>query len=809
MDNLQPFHEAFLKIEPRVPIAAANAILLLTCSGVMYLQWQLLHSRFDDVDAGPEKSAGNLHKYDYCRTFAFGFLWFFVLYVVRTRSYIRNEKDPLLLCQCLSHCTGACFITGIIRLRKSLTECSLLNATKKPDELMSLFKHPCFAGLKSSIHRFKRTIGSNPIFGGLVFFVFLASFSLMTNLPWLRDNNPWLRAIPRLLGLMIPLLLLSGLIGRLRRSEHNPGRNEPVVWIWRLFSWIPFFYALFQLLGLIRLFTAYDDSVRAVLTDEAVRVGDILSQVVNFCFKVPLLLTLLYVTYRFIDDERLEANALLAKSKKETEDAKRNLEVSLDRVAHDMRSWSLQLANYCEMFLPLGKLKVARSCEAALKSLHDDILIVARWSRGLENHNTTLTTVLKNELVPSKVNIDHVLQSLIEVNQARYPSFKVTVERSGSLATDFRMDEGRVLQVLGNLLDNSRKYSKVDSPVKIKVRVDEIGDKRHFICEIIDEGPGFPSGYLAKDRRAFTQGDSAKQGLGIGLFVCDLVLASMGGDLVPDNWVDGDRSGASVKVTIVELGLDVPDRPRFAKVKPVDGRVRILVVDDSVSQREQMKEAMKLASNEIEFDIKEAESGEAAIQIWDQHRAENKRPPFDLLLIDTEMQGQLTGPETAKILTENHGLDNATQVVGMTASKNDPRKRAWETTGYELEEKGPEFIPRLISALSGSEYRLYEGASSINKKSELEIANSATRLKNVKEQFLTRVREMRAEFHSGKWADLAISAHRAINEFPSDGVRQIFNDIENGAKSIIDPNPCNAQKVDVALARLEAIGISL
>ncbi len=96
-------------------------------------------------------------------------------------------------------------------------------------------------------------------------------------------------------------------------------------------------------------------------------------------------------------------------------------------------------------------------------------------------------------------------------------------------------DPERIRQVFLNILDNASKYGK-DGKV-IEVSIDKHGD--YVVIKVRDHGLGIPPSELPFVKKKFYKGSSKERGSGIGLAVCDEIVARHGGDLIISNAEDG------------------------------------------------------------------------------------------------------------------------------------------------------------------------------------------------------------------------------------------------------------------------------
>jgi signal transduction histidine kinase len=92
-------------------------------------------------------------------------------------------------------------------------------------------------------------------------------------------------------------------------------------------------------------------------------------------------------------------------------------------------------------------------------------------------------------------------------------------------------DEGRLVQVLVNLLGNALKFSPEGSIVTVALEDSEAS----LELSIVDHGPGIPAEYLEKVFDRFRQVDSTdatvRGGSGLGLAIAKAIVQAHGGEI--------------------------------------------------------------------------------------------------------------------------------------------------------------------------------------------------------------------------------------------------------------------------------------
>lgn len=107
-----------------------------------------------------------------------------------------------------------------------------------------------------------------------------------------------------------------------------------------------------------------------------------------------------------------------------------------------------------------------------------------------------------------------------------------------------QFDRARLLQVLGNLIGNSIKFSPNGS--RIALRIVSSGDE--LTCSVTDQGPGIPADQIERVFERFSQvAKDDRRGLGLGLFIAARIIDAHAGRI----WAESTPGqGTSVLFTI-------------------------------------------------------------------------------------------------------------------------------------------------------------------------------------------------------------------------------------------------------------------
>ena len=149
--------------------------------------------------------------------------------------------------------------------------------------------------------------------------------------------------------------------------------------------------------------------------------------------------------------------------------------------------------------------------------------------------------------------VRRVVASVAKVHAARAISFQVEVPEDLRLAGD----EGDLMEVVGNLLDNAAKWAR--GRVRVSARANP-PDATQLTVE--DDGPGIPAAELPRIATRGTRADPGTPGQGIGLAVVrDIVESAYGGQLELANRPGGGLE-ARVRLPSITRASASCDPPR-------------------------------------------------------------------------------------------------------------------------------------------------------------------------------------------------------------------------------------------------------
>ncbi|MDF2945162.1 MAG: hybrid sensor histidine kinase/response regulator [Herbinix sp.] len=229
-------------------------------------------------------------------------------------------------------------------------------------------------------------------------------------------------------------------------------------------------------------------------------------------------------------------------------------------------------------------------------------------------------------------------------------------------------DSLRLMQILGNCLSNSFKFTPSNG--KITLEVTEISrqtNKVYYRFIISDNGKGMNEDYIERIFIPFEQEDStiAKNygGTGLGMSITKNLIVLMGGTIHVES-----KKTTGTTITI-DLPFDfmeepsteelIPDASNYNNTEVVGKQKRVLVVEDNEINLEITSEFL----NYIKINVVTALNGYEALNLFE----DSQEGYFDAILMDIHMP-RLNGYETAKAIRSSaHPDANKVCIIAMTA----------------------------------------------------------------------------------------------------------------------------------------------
>ena len=383
-----------------------------------------------------------------------------------------------------------------------------------------------------------------------------------------------------------------------------------------------------------------------------------------------------YVTERYARENFLQRRTLQQQAETLAEKMQQ-LEISEQRAQEASRAKSAFLSNMShELRTPLNAVigfaqLLERDASLGVES-HEKVATIQRAGEhllGLINDVLSISKIEAGKLSLSEQPFDLVrlvrdVEEMIRVRTAA-KGLDLVVDVDASVPAAVHGDEGKVRQILVNLLGNAVKFTEAGS-VTLRAGWDEAHGGRATL-EVSDTGYGIADHELAALFDAFGQTESGRrstEGTGLGLALSRSFARAMGGEIDVRSRL-GEGSTFTVELPLPAAGALASDDAigRVVGLAPGSPTPRVLVVDDTRDNRVLLRELLA----PIGFEVREASDGAEAIEVWRSWRP-------DVILMDMRMPVMGGVEATERIRAEEqagpaNGTSRArTSIVAFTAS---------------------------------------------------------------------------------------------------------------------------------------------
>jgi PAS domain S-box-containing protein len=310
-----------------------------------------------------------------------------------------------------------------------------------------------------------------------------------------------------------------------------------------------------------------------------------------------------------------------------------------------------------------------------LSRLVDDLLDITRITRN------------KIRLQRERIELNELVRQTIEDHRALFEASGVQLETEFAPAALFlQADRVRLVQVVGNLLQNAAKFTGHGGKTRVSIESDTA--KQRAIIRVADTGVGMAPEQVSRLFQPFMQAeitiDRSRGGLGLGLALSKGLVELHGGEISASSAGLGKGSEFVVSLPLDSIsGAELQDVPAEG---PRRSR-RVLIIDDYTDIAESLRELLELNNHKVAV----AYNGPDGIA-----KAREFRP--EILLCDIGLP-RMNGYEVAGAFRRDEELSNV-YLVAMTgyALQEDLQKAA--DAGFDCHLAKPVDIDKLNSILA-------------------------------------------------------------------------------------------------------------
>jgi PAS domain S-box-containing protein len=310
--------------------------------------------------------------------------------------------------------------------------------------------------------------------------------------------------------------------------------------------------------------------------------------------------------------------------------------------------------------------------------LVDDLLDVSRITSG--------KITLQRERVPVAAVIAQAVETARPAAESRHENLAVEVAADAGVVDG---DSARLVQAVGNLLDNAIKYSEDGGQVRLTARA----DAQEVVIVVRDEGVGIDAELLPHVFDLFIQADRSLErrqgGLGIGLTLVRRLVEMHGGRVEVASGGAGRGSEFTIRLPRLAVDAPAPAAARAAAREAPSGPARrVLVVDDQPDSTDSLALLLRLHGHEVST----AADGPGAVD-------EFLRSKPEVVFLDLGLPG-MSGYDVARRLRAMpEGRD--VRLVAVTGYGTEADRERTRAAGFDLHLAKP-VDPHAVEALLAS-----------------------------------------------------------------------------------------------------------
>jgi PAS domain S-box-containing protein len=391
------------------------------------------------------------------------------------------------------------------------------------------------------------------------------------------------------------------------------------------------------------------------------------------------------------------------------------------------------------------------------------------FAETIRDSGESLLTIINDILDFSKIEAGKLQFEILDfdLRQALEGAAELLTEHAGAkrlelalqvdddVPTALRGDQGRLRQVLINLIGNAIKFTDRGEVVVRASLVERGSDDVMVRVEVRDTGIGLPEQTQDQLFQPFTQADSSTTrrygGTGLGLAICRRLVEMMGGQI-------GVTSAEGVGSTFWFTARFALQADQSRHASPLTGlqNRRVLIVDDNATNRRILQH--QLGRWQIEHDA--AGDAESALRML--REAAQRRRPFELVILDGQMP-DIDGFTLARMIRSDARIRDVAAVMLTSLARRD--STALAELGISMHMTKPVKQAQLHECLThalGGQMRNARGATVPEAPAITPAATSRARILVAEDNMVNQKVVQRLLSRSGYAVDLVANGLEAI-----------------------------------------------